>query len=746
MKNSLPYSKFSFCALVLAASLFSVKANAQTPALEFTSGAGNPAGNGPSVANQVIIFQNNTNNPAGNTFAAYAPVLTATFSLSNQQYTLPVSQMSTGKGLNFGANQDNSSVLAPASALFPQMNYISSPSNNNFTSTTAVPAGTGIDISANRAVGMFASAKALENANASTSGRFYFGDLTITFNQNITNPVLQIVGLGGYYVRLGFTAELELQTPGIILSKLSGSSELTISSGSKILNSASNPNSPTGSGAASGSVLASGSGISSLTFKIYLRGDGNDSQWSGSGDHQGDVFLIGVSLNAPVNLSGNVYDDANGLTDSKINGTGTGLPGGTQLYANLLNAGGNVLTSVAVGGAGAFTFGNVASLTSYTIQISINQGAKGQPAPATTLPSGWINTGEYLGNGAGNDGAVNSRLAVSVASSNVTNANFGIERLPDSNTKWYAIGTPVPNSSIILTGIGLIPGPLSGLDAEDGILGVLKSVAITSLPTGGNQLWYNGVQIKKGADGINPPSVSNPYVIPSYVLAILAVKFTGVGSTQTVFNYAFYDAAGVMDASPASYTISWTTVLPVKLVSFTATLNNNKADLEWTTATENNLSHFVIEKSTDGNIFTQAGVVFASGNTTEKTNYSFSDNNIASPSGMIWYRLRSTDHDGKYELSETRIIHIGKKNEQSVSILAYPNPVTIELRITIPNSWQGKKVSYQVFNNNGQVTINNESANSSQTEMINVSKLAPGFYIVKAICGSEIAQQKIIKQ
>jgi hypothetical protein len=282
-----------------------------------------------------------------------------------------------------------------------------------------------------------------------------------------------------------------------------------------------------------------------------------------------------------------------------------------------LNTGGNVLNSVAVNNDGTFMFGNVASLTSYTIQISTTQGTKGQAAPATALPTNWLNTGENLGNGTGSDGLVNSRLAVTMASANINNANFAIEQAPDSDSKWYGIPTPARNSFMYLIGLGTIPGALSGADAEDGILGSSKRVGITSLPTGGNQLWYNGAQITKGADSINAPSPSNPFIISSYVLNILAVKFTGAGSNETVFNYAYYDAAGVMDGTPATYTINWLSLLPVKLVSFTATLNDNHTDLKWTTMTENNLSHYAVEKSTDGKNFSQAGVVFASGNTTE---------------------------------------------------------------------------------------------------------------------------------
>nr|WP_287424193.1 hypothetical protein [Candidatus Brachybacter algidus] len=48
--------------------------------------------------------------------------------------------------------------------------------------------------------------------------------------------------------------------------------------------------------------------------------------------------------------------------------------------------------------------------------------------------------------------------------------------------------------------------------------------------------------------------------------------------------------------------------LPVKLTAFTAILNNNKVDLKWTTASEVNVSHFVVEKSTDGINYSDAGM------------------------------------------------------------------------------------------------------------------------------------------
>ncbi|HKZ64801.1 MAG TPA: Ig-like domain-containing protein, partial [Chitinophagaceae bacterium] len=223
----------------------------------------------------------------------------------------------------------------------------------------------------------------------------------------------------------------------------------------------------------------------------------------------------------------------------------------------------------------------------------------------------------------------------------------------------------------------------------------------------------------------------------------------GFAGPTATFTYQLADNGFAPDTSNiALVTINYSSpiILPVKLVSFSAMLNADKVDLKWITSSEKNVSHFSIEKSTDGVNYSEAGLIFANGNTSETMNYSFTDANInISQAGVIYYRLRSVDIDGKSELSQVKTIRIGKKNEQFVSILTYPNPVSAELRITIPANWQGKKVNYELFNNNGQVLIKNMAVAGSQTETLNVNSLAPGFYIVKVTCNGEIAQQKIIK-
>ena len=188
-------------------------------------------------------------------------------------------------------------------------------------------------------------------------------------------------------------------------------------------------------------------------------------------------------------------------------------------------------------------------------------------------------------------------------------------------------------------------------------------------------------------------------------------------------------------------------VMPVTLQSFSTTLNNNNTDVNvsWVTATQSNVSHFAVERSIDGKIFSKAGIVISYGNYKNGGNYNFTDNISSLQANLIYYRLCTVDLDGRVQYSDIRTVRISKTVAQNISILTYPNPVSNELRIAIPSNWQNKRVSYQLFNVYGQLSSGKEEENSRQTETINVSKLNRGVYIVRVICDGKSSQQKVIK-
>lgn len=187
--------------------------------------------------------------------------------------------------------------------------------------------------------------------------------------------------------------------------------------------------------------------------------------------------------------------------------------------------------------------------------------------------------------------------------------------------------------------------------------------------------------------------------------------------------------------------------LPLDLLSFTAYVNKSKVDLNWQTAAEKNVSHFAIEKSTDGKNYSDIATVFAYGNTSanDKRSYSFSDNlSGKNNASIIYYRLRCIDIDGKYTYSPIRVVRIGEQTGDA-KVLTYPNPFMNELRVTLPQDIQGKEFKIELFNTAGQVVKMKNIAAASQTETIATNDLGRGFYVIRITSATEKLQYKVVK-
>ncbi len=521
-------------------SLLSALASSQAIAgdLEFSVGSYPTPPNGPVSTSGPAAFLENT---SGSVFAAYTPSITMSVSFSNQTYT---------NGLVIGAGGSaNSKAFAPA-PVFNKMNTYGSPVDTMFTSTSTSPTGTGISVVDNYAFQMFASVEPLFNAGLATDGTYYYGDVTLTFSRPVTDPVIQMVGMGGNASQSstvggvtttkthGHTSEFELITPGLTASKLSGSSYLDVTA-NKITNNAAVITPSCLTGAACGSVKITGTNITTLTFKVYVRGDAQTGAWSTStasvptAGNSGDAFLFGgVSVAKPVTVSGTVFDDANGLTDSSINGTGTNAGG---LFANLLDGAGKVVASTAVAANGTYSFLAIGA-GPYRVSLSTTALTQGTVAPASILPSTWVNTGE--GTTLAGDGTVDGSTAITVAAVNVTGVNFGIEKLPDTTNL-----TPASQTNPGGTATVQVP-TLAGTDPEDGALGSGKTFKIVTLPTNGT-LTYNGSAITAGQ------------AIANYDPTLLKLD-PNDGAITVSFTYAAIDAAGQADPTPATVTMPFT--------------------------------------------------------------------------------------------------------------------------------------------------------------------------------------------
>jgi hypothetical protein len=241
-------------------------------------------------------------------------------------------------------------------------------------------------------------------------------------------------------------------------------------------------------------------------------------------------------------ISGTIYDDADG---GSIDGTAINEIDGSQLYAYLVDGSGIIVEKYTVDGSGNYLLSQPDLSTTYTVRISTTSRDVGLSAPSTSLPSGWVYTDEVYGSnndeGTGSDATDNFQVAVSRTSggTNVTGLNFAIDKLPTSDNKTASELNPGGTNTVTCPA-------LTGDDEEDGAMGSGngQSLKITTIPTNAT-LYYNGSPVSTGQ------------TITNYTSSLLTVDPTFAGSGTVDFEYAWIDAAGEEDPTPATVSITF---------------------------------------------------------------------------------------------------------------------------------------------------------------------------------------------
>ena len=183
-----------------------------------------------------------------------------------------------------------------------------------------------------------------------------------------------------------------------------------------------------------------------------------------------------------------------------------------------------------------------------------------------------------------------------------------------------------------------------------------------------------------------------------------------------------------------NYSFYCNAVMPVTLVNFAALQNGCNSVLQWQTSFEQNLNYFEIEYSTDGSNFKMISSVKAKDISTG-SNYQFP----VSSSGVAgYYRLRMTDFDGQYKLSN--IVSVDPCNKNTTFSIA-PNPINqgenfgITIYSADNNSRQG---IIEVFNANGTKILQQSASISLGNNIvsINSSSMAAGVYLIRLVDGN----------
>jgi len=189
-------------------------------------------------------------------------------------------------------------------------------------------------------------------------------------------------------------------------------------------------------------------------------------------------------------------------------------------------------------------------------------------------------------------------------------------------------------------------------------------------------------------------------------------------SNPSVYGPATLSAAGVVAG----------TTLPIVLTGFSAVLNNDHGvTLDWSTQEEVNFSHFMIERSADGETWVEIGTVEAKGNSQVETAYTYVDGQPLS--GTNFYRLTEVNLDNSYIYSPVVVV----RTTTLAQISLFPNPardyVNISLGANTPSA-----VTVLLTSAAGQRVAEKQATGGAGTVVtIPVGNLASGLYIITVI-------------
>jgi len=261
---------------------------------------------------------------------------------------------------------------------------------------------------------------------------------------------------------------------------------------------------------------------------------------------------------------------------------------------------------------------------------------------------------------------------------------------------------------------------------------VNRTWMVNETTTGGSdvtlRLYWNGA-----SEEVNGFSAASAFIAHYISSASMwdNIGFSGQGA-------GYFETNNITSFSP--FTISSSTTfapLPIELVSFQANCaGDDKINVTWTTASEHNASHYIVEHSRNGNDWTALTMVAAAGNSTSLLDYTYVHENPNA--GTNYYRLTQYDNDGVFEQFNAVAVDCDNMNT-TTTLSTYPNPSEGSFYISLfTEDMEGA----------GVITMTDAKGTVVYTQDVNIQKgntifhmdnlnVAPGMYYIQVANGNE---------
>lgn len=185
--------------------------------------------------------------------------------------------------------------------------------------------------------------------------------------------------------------------------------------------------------------------------------------------------------------------------------------------------------------------------------------------------------------------------------------------------------------------------------------------------------------------------------------------------------------------------------LPVELLYFSETCNGSLPELSWATASEQNSSHFAIERSADATVWEEIGQVAAAGTSQATHEYRFLDSDPLDGT-ISYYRLVQVDMDGTANILPTAA-HLSCGAAKG-SLMVFPNPATDILHVQIGTMSSDVPIELWLLDAAGRQVALLRPNDGSVLSSFSVQHLTPGTYDLQLrhADGEGIEHHRIVKQ
>ncbi|MGH1437747.1 MAG: Calx-beta domain-containing protein [Lewinella sp.] len=288
---------------------------------------------------------------------------------------------------------------------------------------------------------------------------------------------------------------------------------------------------------------------------------------------------------------------------------------------------------------------------------------------------------------------------------------------------------------------------------SNGVDLVFNTFSVTSATEGNYAISfdYNAYEWDSGDDISYEISVNSSIVSSGNVVSGFSNFSTGGWQTETI-NISLMDGDDLdliinLDQNGDgdwggvdNVVLCFVSILPVKLTTFEAIIKNKTSVTSWQTATEENNSHFLIQRSTDeGKTFETIGQVDGKGDSNSAVDYQFVDTKPAA--GMNYYRLQQFDFDGTNEFFGPVAVRFG--GEVADAPVIWPVPARDRLQVQLPASdsdWQ-----LEVYDLNGRRLLQKTTEEKGINTFFDLNTLPAGSYFLRWSNGSQSGQERFLK-